>query len=59
MNNSATGKVILQIEGLHCDVVAIPLAVSGLQHPVITEIAMASSSVTVVSNANLLKRLRL
>ncbi|MCH8021993.1 heavy metal translocating P-type ATPase [candidate division KSB1 bacterium] len=41
------------------NVVAIPLAVSGLLHPVIAEIAMASSSVTVVSNANLLKRLRL
>ncbi len=37
MNNSATGKVILQIEGLHCDVVAIPLAVSGLLHPVIAD----------------------
>ena len=41
------------------NVVAIPLAVSGLLHPVIAEIAMASSSVTVVLNANLLKRLRL
>jgi len=41
------------------NVVAIPLAVSGLLHPVIAEIAMATSSVTVVLNANLLKRLRL
>jgi Cu+-exporting ATPase len=38
------------------NVIAIPLAVLGLLHPVIAEIAMASSSVSVVSNANLLKR---
>ncbi|MFB6347000.1 MAG: heavy metal translocating P-type ATPase [bacterium] len=35
--------------------VAIPAAVLGLLHPVIAEIAMATSSVTVVTNANLLK----
>ncbi len=38
------------------NVVAIPLAMLGLLHPVIAEIAMASSSVTVVSNANRLRR---
>ena len=38
------------------NLVAIPLAVLGVLHPVIAEIAMASSSVTVVTNANLLKR---
>lgn len=38
------------------NVLAIPLAVLGLLHPVIAEIAMASSSITVVSNANLLRR---
>jgi len=38
------------------NVVAIPVAMLGLLHPVIAEIAMASSSVTVVSNANRLKR---
>ncbi|MFQ5637888.1 MAG: heavy metal translocating P-type ATPase [bacterium] len=41
------------------NMVAIPLAVLGLLHPVIAEIAMASSSVTVVSNANLLKRIKI
>jgi Cu+-exporting ATPase len=37
------------------NLVAIPLAVFGALHPVIAEIAMAFSSVTVVSNANLLR----
>jgi Cu+-exporting ATPase len=31
----------------------------GLAHPVIAEIAMATSSVTVVTNANLLRRARI
>ena len=39
--------------------VAIPLAVAGILHPVIAEIAMALSSITVVSNANLLRRKKL
>ncbi|MEK6840643.1 MAG: copper-translocating P-type ATPase [Nanoarchaeota archaeon] len=38
------------------NVVAIPLAVAGLLHPVVAEIAMALSSITVVTNANLLRR---
>ncbi len=38
------------------NVLAIPLATLGLLHPIIAEIAMASSSITVVSNANLLRR---
>jgi len=38
------------------NVVALPIAMLGLAHPVIAEIAMATSSVTVVTNANLLRR---
>ena len=41
------------------NVLAIPLAVVGLLHPVIAELAMATSSVSVVSNANLLRRVKL
>ena len=35
--------------------IAIPLAVAGLLHPIVAEIAMALSSITVVTNANLLR----
>lgn len=35
---------------------AIPIAILGLLHPVIAELCMAMSSITVVSNANLLRR---
>jgi Cu+-exporting ATPase len=38
------------------NIVMIPFAMLGLAHPVIAEIAMATSSVTVVTNANLLRR---
>lgn len=41
------------------NVIAIPVAVAGLLHPIIAEIAMALSSITVVSNANLLRRRRI
>jgi P-type Cu+ transporter len=41
------------------NVVAIPLAIGGVLHPVIAEIAMALSSITVVSNANLLRTKRI
>jgi len=36
--------------------IAIPLAIAGVLNPVIAEIAMALSSITVVTNANLLRR---
>ncbi len=39
--------------------IAIPLAVGGVLHPVIAEIAMALSSITVVTNANLLRRVKI
>ncbi len=38
------------------NVVAIPLAILGLLHPIIAEACMAASSVTVVTNANRLRR---
>ena len=38
------------------NIVAIPLAIFGLLHPVIAELCMATSSVSVVTNANLLRR---
>jgi Cu+-exporting ATPase len=41
------------------NVVAIPLAVGGVLHPIIAEIAMAASSITVVTNANLLRKKRI
>jgi Cu+-exporting ATPase len=41
------------------NLIMIPLAVLGLMHPALAEIAMASSSITVVTNANLLRRVRI
>ena len=38
------------------NVIMIPLAIMGFMHPVLAEIAMAISSITVVTNANLLRR---
>jgi Cu+-exporting ATPase len=37
------------------NLVAIPVAILGLLHPVIAEMAMATSSISVVTNANLLR----
>ena len=39
--------------------VAIPIAILGLLHPVIAEISMAASSISVVTNANLLRRAKI
>ncbi len=41
------------------NIVAIPLAVAGVLNPVVAEIAMALSSVSVVTNANMLRRKRI
>ncbi len=41
------------------NVAMIPLAVIGWMHPVLAELAMATSSVSVVTNANLLRRVKL
>lgn len=41
------------------NVIAIPVAFVGLLHPVLAEAAMALSSITVVANANRLRRARL
>lgn len=39
--------------------IMIPFAILGLAHPVIAEIAMAISSITVITNANLLRRVNM
>ncbi|MFQ6101684.1 MAG: heavy metal translocating P-type ATPase [Anaerolineae bacterium] len=41
------------------NVVMVPLAIIGWMHPVLAEIAMATSSVTVVTNANTLRRVEI
>lgn len=38
------------------NIIAIPLAFLGMLHPVIAEIAMATSSIAVVTNSNMLRR---
>ena len=40
------------------NIVAIPLAFAGLLHPVIAEVAMALSSISVVGNSNRLKSIK-
>jgi Cu+-exporting ATPase len=41
------------------NVVMVPLAIIGWMHPVLAEISMATSSVTVVTNANTLRRVEI
>jgi Cu+-exporting ATPase len=41
------------------NVVAIPFAMIGFIHPVVAEIAMASSSITVITNASLLRKAKI
>jgi Cu+-exporting ATPase len=41
------------------NVIAIPVAIAGFLHPIIAEAAMALSSITVVMNADLLRRARI
>lgn len=57
----ATFRVIKQnlFWAFFYNVVMIPLAIIGWMHPVLAEIAMATSSVTVVTNANRLRRARI
>jgi len=38
------------------NIIAIPLAMAGFLNPIIAELAMAASSITVITNANLLRR---
>ncbi len=41
------------------NIAAVPLAMMGLLHPVIAEIAMATSSISVIANANSLRKVKL
>ncbi len=57
LSNATFGKIKQNLFWAFAyNIIAIPAAIAGLLHPVIAEIAMALSSITVVANANLLRR---
>ena len=59
LSNATFGKIKQNLFwAFFYNVVAIPLAVAGVLNPVVAELAMALSSITVVGNANLLRRVR-
>jgi len=59
LSNATFGKIKQNLFwAFFYNVVAIPLAVAGVLNPVVAELAMALSSITVVANANLLRRVR-
>ena len=60
LSNATFGKIKQNLFwAFFYNVVAIPLAIAGVLNPVVAELAMALSSITVVTNANLLRRVKI